>query len=221
MNVGVLLAAGASTRMKSPKPLVKWKGQSFLAHGTRALWAACDVVIVVLGSNATTVSKAVEKEFTELAESGALTPVLHAARDKGARDLELRFETNATWKKGMFSSVQVGLAAAVKLKPASVLLLPVDHPEVRGETVAAMADMMAEAVESFGGAKAAFPYALVPRFKGHRGHPLALSPALARTIAKDKVSADLGDAVRRSARLVGYVDVTDGGIIRNRNTPKS
>ena len=31
---------------------------------------------------------------------------------------------------------------------------------------------------------------------------------------------DLSDAVRRNARLVGYVDVTDAGILRNRNTPR-
>lgn len=221
MNVGVLLAAGASTRMKSPKPLVRWKGQSFLAHGTRALWAACDVVIVVLGSNAAAVRVSVEKEFTELVESGALTADLHSARGKGARGLELRFETNTAWKKGMLSSARVGLAAAVKLKPLSVVVLPVDHPEVKGQTVAEMAEMMSDAIEAFGGGKAAFPYALIPRFKGHRGHPLVLSPALARAIARDKAAVDLGDAVRRSARLIGYVDVRDGGVVRNRNTPQA
>lgn len=220
MNVGVLLAAGASTRMKSPKPLVRWKGHSFLVHGTRALWASCDVVVAVLGSSGNTVRTALEKEFTELVESGALTADLHEARRKGARGLELRFETNAKWKQGMLSSAKVGLAAALKLKPASIAVLPVDHPEVSGETVEALTAMMADALKAFKADTPAFPYALVPRFKGHRGHPLVLSPALARAIVRDKVAVDLGDAVRRSARLVGFVDVRDGGVVRNRNTPK-
>lgn len=220
MNVGVLLAAGASTRMKSPKPLVKWKGHSFLVHGTRALWSSCDVVVAVLGSNGESVRTALEKEFTALVESGALTQDLHEARRKGARGLELRFETNAKWKQGMLSSAKVGLAAALKAKPATIALLPVDHPEVSGETVAAMTGVMTDALKAFKDGASTFPYALVPRFKGHRGHPLVLSPALARAIVRDKVSADLGDAVRRHARLVGYVDVRDPGVVKNRNTPK-
>ncbi len=219
MNVGVLLAAGASTRMKSPKPLVKWKGHSFLVHGTRALWTSCDVVVAVLGSNGEAVRSSLEKEFTALVESGGLTRDLHEARRKGARGLELRFETNAKWKQGMLSSAKVGLAAALKSKPATIALLPVDHPEVGGETVAALTGVMVDALKAFKDGSSAFPYALVPRFKGRRGHPLVLSPALARAIVRDKVSTDLGDAVRRHARLVGYVDVRDGGVVKNRNTP--
>ncbi|MFN8588792.1 MAG: NTP transferase domain-containing protein [Candidatus Eisenbacteria bacterium] len=219
MNVGVLLAAGASTRMKSPKPLVKWKGHSFLVHGTRALWSSCDVVVAVLGSNGEAVRSSLEKEFTALVESGALTQDLHEARRKGSRGLELRFETNAKWKQGMLSSAKVGLAAALKAKPATIAVLPVDHPEVSGETVSAMTGVMLDALKAFKDGAAGFPYALVPRFKGHRGHPLVLSPALARAIVKDKVAADLGDAVRRHARMVGYVDVRDPGVVKNRNTP--
>ena len=52
MMVGVLLAAGASSRMGSPKALMTTSGGSFLSRGIRHLWSACDQVIVVLGSNA-------------------------------------------------------------------------------------------------------------------------------------------------------------------------
>jgi molybdenum cofactor cytidylyltransferase len=221
MIVGVLLAAGESTRMGRPKAMVRWKGQSFLAHGVRALWSACDVVIAVLGSNAAAVRRGAEEEFGRLVEGGALSGDLHAAQQHGARALEVRFETNRGWKGGMLSSVRVGLAAAVKARPASVLVLPVDHPEVRGETVAQLAAMMGQAIGSVEGAEARrFAYGLVPRYRGRRGHPLALSPALARAIAKDGDAADLGDAVRRHARLVGFLDVTDAGVLVNRNTSR-
>ena len=63
MMVGVLLAAGASRRMGSAKALVKVRGQSFLMHGVRHLWAACDRVIVVLGSDAAAIRRAAEQEF--------------------------------------------------------------------------------------------------------------------------------------------------------------
>lgn len=237
MNVGVLLAAGASSRMGSPKALVMHKGQSFLVHGVRHLWSACDVVVVVLGADAKKIRAAIEQEFAVLVEGGALTPDLHAARKHGARGLEVRFETNAAWKKGMFSSAVVGLSAALKLKAESILLLPVDHPHVSGETVAEIAALMGQALKAFGGGKPAktgasaaagskgskpapgFAYALVPRAGGHRGHPVALTPALARAIVRDKAAEHLGDAIHRNARLIGYADVADKGVLANVNSP--
>lgn len=221
MNVGVLLAAGASTRMGEPKAQVRWKGQSFLAHGVRALWSVCDVVIAVLGSQAAVVRRGAEEEFERLVESGALSEDLHAAEGHGTRSLEVRFETNRAWKRGMYGSARVGLAAAVRTRPCAIFVLPVDHPEVMGTTVASLGAVMSDALGSFGktGWKD-FSYALVPRYLGRRGHPLVLTPALAKAIAKDEDAADLGDAVKRHARLVGYLDVTDKGILVNRNTKK-
>lgn len=221
MNVGVLLAAGASTRMGEPKALVKWKGRSFLANGVTALWAACDTVVVVLGSKAREVREAAEEEFAALVASGALSEQVHAARGKGSRGLEVHFAVNAGWKRGMLSSAQAGLAEALRLKPAAVLVLPVDHPEVRPETVGHLGAMMTEALGAFGGrTPGGFAYALVPRHRGRRGHPLALSAGLARAAARDRAARDLSDAVRRHARLVGYLDVADPGVVKNRNTPR-
>jgi CTP:molybdopterin cytidylyltransferase MocA len=219
MNVGVLLAAGASTRMGSPKALAKWKGHSFLVHGVRSLWSACDIVIAVLGSHAAEVRRGAEREFGRLVEAGELSGDLHAASRHGARALELRFETNASWRRGMYGSARVGLGAAARLRPGAVLLLPVDHPEVKGETVAALAHAMGDAMGAFGGRAGGLPLAIVPRHKRRRGHPLALSPALARAIAREDGAADLGDAVRSHARIVTYLDVADAGVLANRNTP--
>jgi CTP:molybdopterin cytidylyltransferase MocA len=68
--------------------------------------------------------------------------------------------------------------------------------------------------------RAGFSYALVPRWRRKRGHPVALTPALAWAIATDADSEDLSDAVRRNARLVGYLDVDDPGVLVNRNGPR-
>ena len=38
-------------------------------------------------------------------------------------------------------------------------------------------------------------------------------------IDADRGAEDLSDAVRRNARLVGFLDVTDPGVLRNRNAP--
>lgn len=225
MMVGVLLAAGAGTRMGGNKAMTRHKGLSFLAHGVRHLWAACDVVVVVLGHDAKRVQKEAEEEFVQLVDSGALTADLHAAQKHGAKDLELRFVVNTGWKAGMLSSAKVGLAEGLRSRPDALLVLPVDHPKLKSETVGLLGGMMREALDASGrkGSKSrdGFAYALVPRFKGRRGHPLALSPLLARAIVKDKDARDLGDAVRRQTRLLGFFDVKDAGVVANLNTPRS
>ena len=220
MNVGIVLAAGSSSRYGTAKALAKVKGQSFTARGVRALWSVCDRVVVVLGADAARLQRGLEAEFIALAEGGALTPQAHAARDKGAQALEVHFTTHRAWKRGMYSSAQVGLAAAVVMRPRAVLVLPVDHPAVRPATLVELASLMGSALASAGKAgERALPYALVPRYRQRRGHPLVLSAALARAIIRDRKAADLSDAVKRHARLVGYVDVGDAGVVRNVNTP--
>ena len=45
---GIILAAGASRRMGSPKALLVYQGETFLARMCRIMKSACDPVIVVL-----------------------------------------------------------------------------------------------------------------------------------------------------------------------------
>lgn len=218
--VGVVLAAGASKRMGSPKPLVKVRGESFLVRAVRLLWTSCDRVVVVLGSNAARVQSQVEKEFQGLLEEGQLHGDIRRAKRGRRQELELRFVVHRDWKQGMFSSARVGLKAAGGLRPKAVIVLPVDHPAVKPESVVALAGVMEQALAATRSSRerARFSYALVPRYLKRRGHPLVLSPALARSIAGDASAEHLGDAVRRHARLVGYLDVSDSGVVLNRNT---
>jgi CTP:molybdopterin cytidylyltransferase MocA len=228
---GVLLAAGASRRMGRSKPLLRARGASFLAHGVRHLWSACDSVVVVLGAGAGTVRAVAEAEFERLVTAGALHDELQSAHRHGATGLEARFVVNPAWRRGMYSSVRFGLREAVSLRPQSILLLPVDHPAVRAVTVQALGAAMLEALLTYKGDRRVgprrsatrpqgFAYALVPRYRKQRGHPIALSPALARAVAADEEADNLSDAVRRNARLVGYLDCADPGVVLNRNRPR-
>jgi CTP:molybdopterin cytidylyltransferase MocA len=220
MIVGVLLAAGASTRMGSPKALVRLGGQSFLVRGVRALWSVCDTVIVVLGADGQRVCSEVNEEFAALVAKGLAAPDLRGGPKHRSGELELRFAFNKRWSDGMLSSVRVGLAQALRHKPRGVLLMPVDQPEVKPATVQALGAMLDQALVSFGGRSAnGFAYGLVPRHRGQRGHPVALSLALADAVRRDRGARDLGDGIRRNARLVGYLDVADKGVTSNRNTP--
>jgi len=223
MMVGILLAAGASKRMGSPKPLVRKGSESFIAHGIRHLWAGCGSVVTVLGANAHRVRHDAEHEFEQLVTSGALHADLVGAHRQGAKGLEVCFIVNRRWRSGMLSSVQAGVREAMRMKPEAVLILPVDHPAVSPATVRDLAAVIRLALQACRTPheRARFRYALVPRHRCRRGHPVALSPALAAAIAEDRAAVDLSDAIRRNARLVGYLDVRDAGILENVNTPRS
>ena len=220
MIAGVLLAAGASTRMGSPKALVRLKGQSFLVRGVRALWSVCDTVIVVVGADGKRVCREVNQEFAALVAKGLAAPDLRGGPKHRSGELELRFAFNKRWQDGMLSSARLGLAQALKHRPRGVLLMPVDQPDVQPATVQALGAMLEQAIDSFGGKSAnGFAYGLVPRHRGLRGHPVALSAALADAVRRDRGARDLSDGIRRNARLVGYLDVADRGVTANRNTP--
>ena len=221
MMVGLLLAAGASTRMGAPKTLVRQGGESFLAHGIRHLWCACNAVVVVLGPKARDVRRQIEEEFERLVRAGRLHQDLKKADRHGAAGLEAKFVVNEDWRRGMYSSVQLGLKQALRQKPEGVMVLPVDHPAVKPRTVHDLASVMRMALGACRSPqeKSRFSYALVPRYKRRRGHPLAMTTALAATIAKDEAAENLVEAVRRNARLIGYLDVTDPGVVRNQNSP--
>lgn len=222
MMVGLLLAAGASTRMGAPKTLVRQGGDTFLAHGIRHLWGACNEVVVVLGPKAKEVRGQVEGEFERLLRAGRLHQDLRKADRHGAAGLEVRFAVNEEWKQGMFSSVRLGLRHALRTKPEGVLVLPVDHPAVKSRTVHDLAVVMRLALDACRtpAERERFSYALVPRYKRLRGHPVALSRSLAQSVVRDAGAENLAEAVRRNARLIGYFDVGDPGVVRNQNTPR-
>jgi molybdenum cofactor cytidylyltransferase len=108
---GMVLAAGASTRLGRPKALVPVDGQPAVAHVARVLrGAGCADVVVVTGADHDRVAAAVP----------ARARVIH----------------HPDWARGQTSSVQAGLRALPAA--ANVLVWPVDHPAVASSTVAAL-----------------------------------------------------------------------------------
>ena len=85
-----------------------------------------------------------------------------------------------------------------------VVVLPVDHPLVRSDTVAEVA-------------VAATPTS-VPVHRGKRGHPVALSRQVAARIASGELATT---TLRDAMKAVGRRDVVvnDSGVVDNCNTP--
>ena len=101
-TAAILLAAGASSRMGSPKALLDWGGRPLVAAQVAALAAAgCDPVIVVLGSQAGAVRRALPR---------------------GAR-----WTINGAWREGRAGSIRAGARAAPR-HAERVVVASVDQP---------------------------------------------------------------------------------------------
>jgi molybdenum cofactor cytidylyltransferase len=112
---GIVLAAGGSTRLGRPKPLLDWHGQPFVrAVAITSLSAGLSPVIVVTGSEAEDVARA----FADL-------PVAQAY--------------NPAWPSGQASSIRTGLQAVPASTGAAIFLLA-DQPQIHFDVIQALVD---------------------------------------------------------------------------------
>ena len=104
-TAAVLLAAGESTRMESPKQLVEWRGVPLVQYQTTQLLAAgVAEVVVVAGHRAAEVLSLIE---------GCPANVHHVI--------------NHDYRNGKTTSIKAGLGA-LRTTPRAVMLLAVDQP---------------------------------------------------------------------------------------------
>lgn len=117
-------------------------------------------------------------------------------------DARVRVVDNPDPSRGMFSSIQAGLAAASGGDP--ILLLPGDMPFVAPATVAAVL------ARPIGPGRV-----VVPRFDGARGHPLALPRSLGSEILKADARSNLSELLTALGVARECVDVADPGVVRD------
>jgi len=108
---GIILAAGASSRMGRPKALLSWNGETFLARLQRVLGSVCQPVVTVLGYHYDSVRPEVQGDVA----------------------------VNCDPSRGQLSSLQTGLRAISYEK--GFAFVPVDCPAVSAETVATLAEL--------------------------------------------------------------------------------
>lgn len=109
----VLLAAGASTRMGTPKQLLTYRGRSLVRHAAEAvLVSVCHPTVVVLGANAELVKP-------ELAY------------------LSVQVVENPQWQQGMSSSIGVGLEAIAQINSSldGVVIALSDQPLISASII--------------------------------------------------------------------------------------
>ncbi len=197
----IVPAAGASRRMGRPKLLLPYGDGTVLGSLVGALRVAGATPIVVVAAAADAEMRA----WCATAIAAAATP------DAGGLIVAL----NASPERGMLSSILAGLAAlggagTLAGGQATLLVCPGDLPALRPETVIELLRRRAAA-----GAGLA-----VPVHRGHRGHPLAVAPALVPEIA----SLDPGRGLRQLLDLhpgdLLTVEVEDPGCVADLDTPE-
>jgi CTP:molybdopterin cytidylyltransferase MocA len=107
---GLVLSAGASSRMGRDKALLPWRDSTFLSSTIRALQTATELVIVVAGANAP-----------------SLQPIV---------DAEAAFLTvNPDPQQGQFSSLLIGLQSVLNYGRDAAIITLVDRPPAQVETI--------------------------------------------------------------------------------------
>ena len=109
----VILAAGPSTRMGTPKQLLEFCGKTLLRRTALvALEASCRPVVVVTGANA-------------------------AASMECVHELDVREVENQQWLSGISSSVRTGIEELMTVNPAAkaAVMMLCDQPLVTSEII--------------------------------------------------------------------------------------
>src|SRR5437667_7297779 len=182
--VAVVTAAGSAERFGGKKLLTPIDGEPLLDHTIDALLdGGVAEVIVVVGKDGR----------TELERD------VNAMLDPRVRAVE-----NPDPSRGMFSSIQEGVAQA---QGDAILVMPGDMPFVSPDTVRAV-------IETF----ERRPAIVSPRYRGKRGHPIALPPSLRDEIRAADPRTTLHDVIHRHTEMRVDVEVEDQGIVRDVDT---
>ena len=177
-TAAVVPAAGKSERFGSMKLLAAIDGEPLLNHTLRALLhGGVDHVVVVLAPDAD----------------------LHAATL--LRDPRVTVVVNHDRSRGMFSSIQTGLAAA---DATTVLVLPADMPFVRSGTVSAI---LARAEQS--------DEVVRPSLGSQHGHPIALPGRIGELLMAIDAGISLKQALADAGVDVREIEVDDVGVLRD------
>lgn len=109
----MILAAGASTRMGTPKQLLAYQGCTLIRHMAEvAIASVCQPIAIVLGANA----ERIKPEISQL---------------------PLQIVENQQWQEGMSSSIRAGLKALLAMNPNldAVAIALCDQPFVSPQTL--------------------------------------------------------------------------------------
>jgi molybdenum cofactor cytidylyltransferase len=195
---GVILAAGASTRMGTDKALLPWPpavsgtvapaGPTLLSAAILALRPLTETVVVVAGKNAENIA-----------------PIIDAC---GAS-----LVLNPAPERGQFSSLHVGLSEVLARRFDAAMITLVDCPPLS----AASLEKLSSAFER---ALSVGKWGVAPENNGRHGHPLLASRALIEVFLSAPSTSNAREIKRIHEQRIEYVSVPDSLVSVNVNTPE-
>jgi molybdenum cofactor cytidylyltransferase len=195
----VILSAGESSRMGSPKALVPFRGRTFLAHLLDAVRQA---------------SSSIKSSTTSNAGIGWTRVVLGAHVREISDALGLDAETvivNPRWKDGQLSSIQAAIEGLSRLPTDGLLLFLVDHPLVSAGLMKKLVEVFYETSDSI----------VLPTYREKRGHPVIFARRLYAELLAAPQNQGARAVVWAHAAEVLEVPTDEEGVVLNLNDPEA
>ena len=186
---GLVLAAGWSRRFGRPKALLPCgqAGESFVVRAVRTLRAGGIPDVLVVGRP--------EDEPLREEVGRVRPPPCYVPNPKAA--------------EGQLSSILAGLAQAAAAGAAGVMVLPVDYPQVRPETIAAL----------LGGLEGGGASIIRAVHQGRHGHPVIFTAEVFAELRRADPAVGARAVIRAQPERVLDVEVGDPGVLRDVDVP--
>jgi molybdenum cofactor cytidylyltransferase len=181
-SVAIVPAAGRSDRFGAPKMTAALGGEPLLGRTIRSLLEGQIARVVVVA-----------------AATGAFDQL------RAMRDPRVSVVINPDRDRGMFSSIQVGLAAA---DGDPIMVLPGDMPFVQPATVARLLEAYRRT-----------PGFIVPQRHARHGHPIVLPGSIRTAALAASPTSSLNDLIKGQGLVALEVEVDDRGILHDVDTP--
>lgn len=175
---GLIISAGKSGRMKKFKPLLSYKGKSFIQNIVLRLNSVCDKIIIVTGYQ----SNEVEENVNQLN--------IHS---------KIEYVHNERFEKGMFTSMQAGLAKAIESN--WIIYHFVDQPGLPEEFYKEFVEQIDEKYNW-----------IQPKIKEQKGHPILIKRIIFQIILDAPLNTNLrtisnGSKVKKKFWECGYEEI--------------
>jgi molybdenum cofactor cytidylyltransferase len=199
--VGLILAAGESTRMGRDKALLSWppsasnhtapletsSTETLLSAAIKTLTPYCDMVMVVAGNN-----------------EQAIAPIVYS--------LGAFLVRNPMPERGQFSSLQIGLREVLNRGRDTAMITLVDRPPAAAKTI----EKLLGAFDN----RAHGVWAIVPEVHQKHGHPIVVGREMIESFLKAEPGSNAREIEHANQHRIVYVPVDDPRVIENMNTPE-
>ena len=187
----IILAAGKSMRMGSPKMLLPWGEKTIIEHVVAVFAkAGVDDIVVVTG--------------------GAREQVEALILDCG-KSFPVRSVYNNDYMNGdMLSSIQCGLRHIAEESVGAAMIGLGDQPQVQERSVRLLCEAYSQTQSSL----------VVPSFQMRRGHPWLVARALWKEVIEMSPTQTPRDFLNAHAKDIHYVNLNTPSILADLDTPE-